>query len=103
MMPSILGWMFIKQRSARQVVDSTGKLMESILETKAATLLQFIHGMRGSLHVTFEEGTCAAWLHDLLKPPSPGLDDTKNSLLPPVDGEVFFLTSPFIEHAYSHD
>src|ERR1700730_3014193 len=42
--------------------------MESILETKAATLLQFIHGLRGSLHVTFEEGTCAAWLHDLLKP-----------------------------------
>jgi transposase len=42
--------------------------MESILETKAATVLQFIHGLRGSLHVTFEEGTCAAWLHDLLKP-----------------------------------
>ncbi len=51
------------------VLDSTGKLvMESILETKAATILQFIHGLRGSLHVTFEEGTCAAWLHDLLKP-----------------------------------
>ena len=38
--------------------------MESILETKAATILQFIHGLRGSLHVTFEEGACAAWLHD---------------------------------------
>jgi transposase len=51
------------------VLDFTGKLvMESILETKAATILQFIHGLRGSLHVTFEEGTCAAWLHDLLKP-----------------------------------
>src|SRR5260370_377618 len=51
------------------VLDSTGKLvMESILETKAATILQFIHGLRGSLQVTFEEGTCAAWLHDLLKP-----------------------------------
>jgi len=45
------------------VLDSTGKvLMESVLETKAATILQFIHGLRGSLHVTFEEGTCAAWL-----------------------------------------
>ena len=42
--------------------------MEAILETKAETILQFIHGLRGSLHVTFEEGTCAAWLHDLLKP-----------------------------------
>jgi hypothetical protein len=48
------------------VLDSTGKLaIESILETKAATILQFIHRLRGSLHVTFEEGTCAAWLHDL--------------------------------------
>src|ERR1700690_738537 len=51
------------------ILDSNGRLvMESILETKASTILQFIHGLRGSLHVTFEEGTCAAWLHDLLKP-----------------------------------
>jgi hypothetical protein len=51
------------------VLDSAGKLlMEAVLETKAETILQFIHGLRGSLHVTFEEGTCAAWLHDLLKP-----------------------------------
>ena len=51
------------------VLDSTGHLvMESIIETKAATILQFLHGLSGSLHVTFEEGTCAAWLHDLLKP-----------------------------------
>ena len=51
------------------VLDSTGKLvMECVLETKATTILQFIHGLCGSLHVTFEEGTCAAWLHDLLKP-----------------------------------
>jgi transposase len=51
------------------VLDSAGNLvMEAILETKAETILQFLHGLRGSLHVTFEEGTCAAWLHDLLKP-----------------------------------
>src|SRR5271155_5860512 len=51
------------------VLDSAGTLvMEAILETKAETVLQFIHGLRGSLHVTFEEGTCAAWLYDLLKP-----------------------------------
>ena len=48
------------------VLDSAGKLvMEAILETKAETILQFIHGLRGSLHVTLEEGTCAAWLHDV--------------------------------------
>src|SRR6202140_2152565 len=51
------------------VLDCAGKLvMEAILETKAETILQFIHGLRGSLHVTLEEGTCAAWLHDVLKP-----------------------------------
>ena len=42
------------------VLDATGKLvMESIIETKAATILEFIHGLRGNLWVTFEEGTSA--------------------------------------------
>jgi Transposase len=51
------------------VMNSAGKLiMESIIETKAITILQFIQGLRGDLHVTFEEGTWAAWLYDLLKP-----------------------------------
>jgi transposase len=51
------------------MLDSAGKLvMEAILETNAEMTLQFIRGLRGSLHVTLEEGTCAAWLHDLLKP-----------------------------------
>src|ERR1700687_174676 len=51
------------------VMDSTGKvIMESILETKAATILEFFAGLRGTLSVTFEEGTRAAWLYDLLKP-----------------------------------
>ncbi len=50
------------------VMDSSGKLvMESILEMKAATILQFFAGLRGTLWVTFEEGTCAAWLYDLLE------------------------------------
>jgi len=51
------------------VMDSAGKLiMESILETKASTILEFLAGLRGTLSVTFEEGTWAAWLYDLLKP-----------------------------------
>jgi transposase len=51
------------------VLNSSGKLvMESIIETKATTILQFVQGLRGSLHITFEEGTWAAWLYDLLKP-----------------------------------
>jgi transposase len=51
------------------VMNSAGRVvMESILETKAVTILQFIQGIRGNLLVTFEEGTWAAWLYDLLKP-----------------------------------
>ena len=51
------------------VMNSAGKLiMESIIETKAITILQFIQGLRGDVYVTFEEGTWAAWLYDLLKP-----------------------------------
>jgi transposase len=58
--------------------------MESILETKAATILEFLQGLHGSLSVTFEEGTSAAWLHDLLKPHVTRLvvcDPRKNALL----------------------
>src|SRR5438477_613589 len=51
------------------VMDPRGKVvMESILETKASTILEFFAGLRGTLSVTFEEGTWAAWLYDLLKP-----------------------------------
>ena len=51
------------------VMNSAGKLiMESIIETKTNTILQFFQGLRGDVHVTFEEGTWAAWLYDLLKP-----------------------------------
>src|SRR3989454_5553306 len=58
--------------------------MESVIETKAATILQFIQGLRGNLYVTFEEGTCAAWLYDLLKPHVTKVvvcDPRKNALL----------------------
>src|SRR5713226_5414907 len=67
------------------VLDSAGKLvMECTIETKAETILQFFHGLRGNLSVTFEEGTCAAWLYDLLKPHVANLvvcNPRKNALL----------------------
>jgi hypothetical protein len=67
------------------VSDAAGKvLMECIIETKAATVLEFIQGLRGSLWVTFEEGTSAAWLYDLLKPRVTKVvvcDPRKNALL----------------------
>jgi hypothetical protein len=67
------------------VRNSVGKVvMESVIETKASTILQFIDGLRGDLRVTFEEGTWAAWLYDLLKPRVSGVEvcnPRKNALL----------------------
>ena len=58
-----------KEAIAIAVLNGAGKLvMESIIETKAATLVQFLQGLRGELHVTLEEGAWAAWLYDVLKP-----------------------------------
>jgi transposase len=58
-----------KEAISIAVMNGAGKLlMESIIETKASTILQFIAGLRGDLRLIFEEGTWAAWLYDLLKP-----------------------------------
>jgi len=57
-----------KETISIAAMNSAGKLlMESIIETKAGTILQFFAGLQGDLHVTCEEGTWAAWLYDLLK------------------------------------
>jgi hypothetical protein len=51
------------------VTDSTGQVVrEFILETKAASILEFFAGPPGTSSVTCEEGTSAAGLYDLLKP-----------------------------------
>ena len=67
------------------VLDAAGKLiMDSVMETKARTILQFIQGLRGDLHLTLEEGTWAAWLYDLLKPHVTNIvvcDPRRNALL----------------------
>src|SRR5271165_4121573 len=49
------------------VLEESGKMvMQSILATHAAAILDFIGGLSGTVQVTFEEGTHSAWLHDLL-------------------------------------
>jgi hypothetical protein len=74
-----------KETISISVMNSAGKVvMESAIETKASTILQFIDGLRGDLHVTFEEGTWAGWLYDLLKPHVTKIvacDPRKNDLL----------------------
>src|ERR1043166_6804846 len=57
-----------KESISIQVMNSVGKVvMECVIETKASTILQVSDGLRGDLRITFEEGTWAAWLYDLLK------------------------------------
>jgi transposase len=51
------------------VRSENGKVIyRSIVDTETGALLEFFGGMRGSIHVAFEEGTQAQWLHDLLRP-----------------------------------
>lgn len=51
------------------VRDDSGRLIaHSIVPTEAQLLVEFFRAMRGSIQVTFEEGTQAQWLHDLLVP-----------------------------------
>src|ERR1700731_4433628 len=58
-----------KESISIAVRNAAGKIvMECVIETKANLVVDFIHGLRGELHVTFEEGTWATWLYDLLKP-----------------------------------
>src|SRR3984893_18561543 len=58
-----------KESISIAVMNGVGKMvMECVIETKANMILQFFDGLRGDLQVTFEEGTSAAWLYDLLKP-----------------------------------
>ena len=64
-----IGWDVHQESISIAVLNSAGKVvMECVIETKASTLLQFIHGLRGDVHLTFEEGTWAGWLYDLRKP-----------------------------------
>src|ERR1700721_2325183 len=74
-----------KETISVAVMNGEGKVvMESIIETKASTILQCIQGVHGDLHVTLEEGTWAAWLYDLLKPHVTELvvcDPRKNALI----------------------
>ena len=49
------------------VLDADGKLvMQCVLATQAHAIVDFFAGLRGTIHVTFEEGSQAAWLYDLL-------------------------------------
>jgi transposase len=74
-----------KEAMVIAVRSGSGQLvMESIVETKASSILQFLQGLRGELHVTWEEGAWASGLYDLLQPQVPRVlvcDPRRNALL----------------------
>jgi transposase len=51
------------------VREETGRVLaRTVLPTEASAIVDYFRGLRGTIHVTFEEGTQAQWLHDLLVP-----------------------------------
>jgi transposase len=51
------------------VRDDSGRvLLRTVLPTEPTALVEYFRSMRGTVHVAFEEGTQAQWLHDLLRP-----------------------------------
>lgn len=48
--------------------DGGRVIARTILPTEEPAIVEFFRGMRGTVHVAFEEGTQAQWLHDLLVP-----------------------------------
>ena len=58
-----------KATIAIAALDASGKLVaQSIIETSTQTVRDFLHSVRGEVHVTFEEGNHAAWLYDIVEP-----------------------------------
>jgi len=50
------------------VLDCNGKtISESVVRTRADAIRDFIHGLSGTIHVSFEEGTQAAWLYEVIR------------------------------------
>jgi transposase len=51
------------------VVDLSGKLItQAVFQTDASAIRDFLRGISGQVHLTFEEGTQAQWLFELTRP-----------------------------------
>lgn len=58
-----------KESIAMVVIDEQGLiLMESIIATEAQTIGDFVRGLSGEIHLTFEVGTQSTWLYHQVKP-----------------------------------
>jgi transposase len=51
------------------VLNFEGKMIsQAIIETQASAIGDFLRGLSGTIHLTFEEGTHSQWLFDLARP-----------------------------------
>src|SRR6185369_15300240 len=51
------------------VLNLEGKLVtQAVMQTDATAIRDFLRGLSGRVHLTFEEGTLAQWLFDLTRP-----------------------------------
>lgn len=51
------------------VRDAAGRVIaRGVIPTEGGAILEYVRGMRGAVHVAFEEGTQAQWLYELLRP-----------------------------------
>lgn len=51
------------------VLNGAGKVVERIvIQTNATRVRSYLQGLKGKVYVTFEEGTQAQWLYDLVQP-----------------------------------
>jgi transposase len=51
------------------VLDLSGKLItQAVFQTQASVISDFLRGISGSVHLTFEEGTQSQWLFELTQP-----------------------------------
>src|SRR3989304_5661975 len=51
------------------VRGASGRVIaRTVLPAEEPAIVEFFRGMRGAVHVTFEEGTQAHWLRELLSP-----------------------------------
>lgn len=70
------------------VLGLEGKLlMQTVMQTETSAIRDFLRGLSGKVHLTFEEGTQAQWLYDLTRP---------------LVGEVL-VCNPRLNHARSRD
>jgi hypothetical protein len=64
--PKYVGLDVHRATSVASVREDSGRVIaRNIMPTEPPVLVDFCRGMRGAVHVAFEEGTQAQWLHDM--------------------------------------